>query len=262
MSNENPNIIIKKKNDFDLQNGVLVQCFPGQGLVGRIAGMHLIEAYKAKEAVRIYSSYFPHLVIFQGELGKLIHAELWAIENTTPPLLILTGESQPREGPQGMFEILSAVLDIAEEWGVKSVYAIGGFKAAKKQIKSDVTAFAYTEENAEFLKDNDVRLFTEGRVSGAVGVLTALAAERDMRSIGIMGKVTPSEGPSIAFGVDPNASKNALNLFSKLTGFEMDLDEMDKMIKDIEKTEARAMKVIEKLEQRKEEQENQKSFYL
>ncbi len=262
MSGNHLNIITKIISDFKLKNGVLIQCFPGQGLVGRIAGMQLIEYFNAKKAAKIYSSYFPHLVIFQGELGKLVHGELWAIEKNNPPLLILTGESQPQEGAEGMFQVLNATLDIAEKWGINKVIAIGGFRPADLESTPEVTAFAYTEDDANRLKEHNINLFTEGRVSGAVGVLTALASERGFMSYGIMGKVRPGEGSALAFGVDPIASKNVLNAVCKLLGFEMDLSKMDQMIQDIQQTEAKAMRVIDDLSRTRTDRAERKTYYI
>jgi len=257
-----PNVIVKIVKEFNLKNGALIQCFPGQGLVGRIAGMQLLEYFEAERAAKIYSSYFPHLVIFQGELGKLIHAEFWAIPKTKPPLLVLTGESQPQEGPEGMFQVLSATLDLVEKWGINKVIAIGGFRPADIATTPEVTGFAFTKKAAETLKAHEVQLFTEGRVSGAVGVLTALAAERGLESYGLMGKVRPSDRQAMAFGVDPLASKNVLEVLKKLLGFEMDLSKMDQMINDIEQTEANAMKALEELERDKKQTKDRQSYYL
>ncbi|HUT81192.1 MAG TPA: PAC2 family protein [Candidatus Bathyarchaeia archaeon] len=262
MSQNNLNIITKIEKEHKLKNGVLIQCFPGQGLVGRIAGMQLIEYFNAKEDAKIYSSHFPHLVIFNGNLGKLVHGELWVIESTTPPIVVLTGESQPQEGPQGMFEVLITALDIAINWGVTKVVAIGGFRPADIEKTAEVTGFAYSEKDTKTLKQNKIDLFTEGRVSGAVGVLTALAAERGLESFGIMGKVRPSEQAPAAFGVDPIASKNVLKALKDLLGFDMDLTKMDEMISEIEESEANAMKAIEDLNRTQGQRSDRRNYYL
>ena len=122
-----------------------------------------------------------------------------------------------------MFQVLNTTLDIAEKWGITKVIAIGGFRPADLESTPEVTAFAYTEDDAKMLKEHDINLFTEGRVSGAVGVLTALASERGFKSFGILVKLRPGEGSALAFGVDPIASKNVLKAVCKLLGFEMDL---------------------------------------
>ena len=261
LTEKNVNTIVKIVKEHKLKGGVLIQCFPGQGLVGRIAGLQLIEYFNAKESAKVFSSYFPHLVVFQGKLGKLIHAELYAIDSTNPPILILTGESQPQEGPQGMFEVLNAILDLAQKWGIETVIAIGGFRPADVKTTPDTTGFAYTNADIETLKKHDVHLFTEGRVSGAVGVLTALASERGMQSFGLMGKVRPSDKPTVAFGVDPIAAKRVLETVAKITSMDIDLSKMDSMIKEIEQTEADAIKFFEELEQAKRPADR-KSYYI
>ncbi|MFW9924716.1 MAG: PAC2 family protein [Candidatus Thorarchaeota archaeon] len=261
MNSYYPETFTKIITEHKLKGGILIQCFPGQGLVGRIAGMQLIDYFNAKESAKIYSSFFPHLVIFNGEIGKLIHAEIYVIESTNPPLMIVTGESQPQEDPKGMFQVLNSTLDLAQKWGVTSVIAIGGFRPSNVKGTPETNGFAYTEEDTQKLKDNDIALFTEGRVSGAVGVITALAAERGMSSYGLMGKVRQSETPTMAFGVDPQAAKNVLKTVVKLTGIEIDLSKMDKMIKEIEQTEANAMKVIEDLT-KDQEGSDRKNYYI
>jgi proteasome assembly chaperone (PAC2) family protein len=261
MSKKNTNTIVKIVKEHKMKGGVLIQCFPGQGLVGRIAGLQLIDYFNAKESAKVYSTYFPHLVVFQGKLGKLIHAELYAIETTNPPILVLTGESQPQEDPAGMFEVLNTVLDLAQDWGIETVIAIGGFRPADVKTTPNTTGFAYTDEDIEVLKKNDVHLFTEGRVSGAVGVLTALASERGMQSFGLMGKVRPSEKPTVAFGVDPIAAKHVLKTVSKITSLDIDLTKMDSMIKEIEQTEADAVKFFEELEQT-QRPADRKNYYI
>jgi proteasome assembly chaperone (PAC2) family protein len=174
---------------------------------------------------------------------------------------VLTGESQPQEASEGMFAVLNEVLDLAQKWEIKTVIAIGGFRPADVNTTPDTTGFAYTDEDLETLKKHDVHLFTEGRVSGAVGVITALASERGMQSFGIMGKVRPSDKPSVAFGVDPIAAKHALKTIQKITSIEIDLSKMDEMIKEIEKTEADAVKFMEQLEETRRPTDR-KSYYI
>jgi proteasome assembly chaperone (PAC2) family protein len=259
MSDVYPNTLTKILEDVKLKDGILIQCFPGQGYVGKIAGMQLIDYFNAKKAAKIYSSYFPHVVFFQGRLGKLIHAELYVIKETNPPLVVLTGETQPQEGPEGMFQVLGAVLDLAEKWELSRVIAIGGFRPADAVSTPDITAFAYTEEDAAFLEENGISLFTEGRVSGAVGVLTALAAERGFKSYGVMGKVTPGERGQVF--IDPQASKNVLITLSKIFGFEIDFTKMDEMIAKIEKAEASELKAFEELAQQ-QERSDRRNYYI
>ncbi|NHJ84621.1 MAG: hypothetical protein FK734_04115 [Asgard group archaeon] len=256
-----PNTITKIIKDHKLKDGVLIQCFPGQGLVGRIAGMQLIEYFNANKAAKIYSTYFPQIVVFQGDLGKLIHAEIYSIEETKTPIIIVTGESQPQEGPEGMFHVLNAILDLAEKWGVNKVIAIGGFTPTQYESADKVTGFAYTNADIDTLHKNDIPIFKEGRVSGAVGVLTALASERGLQSFGLMGKVKLMEGPNAAFTVDPNAAKNVLEVVAKLLDIEMDLSKMDKMISEIEETEANAMKVLEEMNKTREGSDR-KNYYI
>ena len=77
-----------------------------------------------------------------------------------------------------------------------------------------------------------------------------------------MGKVRPQEGPAMAFGVDPVASKNVLKTLSELLGFEMDLTKMDQMINEIQQTEANAMRVIDDLNKARTDKTDRKTYYI
>ena len=135
-------------------------------------------------------------------------------------------------------------------------------RLSRRDACSSLHAFAFTKEDVQQIKDWEIKLFTEGRVIGAVGVITALAAERGMKSYGLMGKVNLKDAPSMAFGVDPNAAKNVLKAVGKMTGIEFDLSKMDKMIKEIEQTEANAMKVIDDMSRAGVSKEDRKSFMI
>ncbi|MFX0052007.1 MAG: PAC2 family protein, partial [Candidatus Hodarchaeota archaeon] len=76
---------------------VLIQGLPGMGLIGKIAANFLINNFKGQEIARIYSSFFPPVVQVDSKtsLGRLSRMEIYAITETSPNMLILTGDAQP-----------------------------------------------------------------------------------------------------------------------------------------------------------------------
>lgn len=204
--------LIKELTKVQLKDGVLIQGLPGMGFVGHLAVNFLIDELDAQEITRIYSSYFPPIVrLGEDGLGRLTRAELYAT-STDPNLLLFTGDTQPID--LGIIQTMNSILNYAEAIGCKTVIALGGLRSSEGP---DVTAFAYTEETKAYLEQQDIELLTQGEVTGAVGVLTAIAAERGLTSYGILGKISLT-------GPDPVAAKNVLKTITTMLGFPIILD--------------------------------------
>jgi len=224
--------LIKELAKVQLKDGVLLQGLPGMGFVGHLAVNFLIDELNGKEIARIYSSYFPPIVRLADDgLGHLTRAELHAATSTEPNLLLFTGDTQPID--LGIIQTMNTILEYAEKIGCTTVIALGGLRSPEGP---DVAAFAYTEETKAYLQQNKIEILTGGEVTGAVGVLTAIAAERGLTSYGILGKISLT-------GPDPVAAKNVLEVIQDMLGFQIDLD--------IAKLDAKIEKALEREEMTK-----------
>jgi proteasome assembly chaperone (PAC2) family protein len=232
---------------------ILIQGLPGMGLIGKIAANFIVETFHGKEIARIYSSFFPPVVQIDSKtsLGRLARMEIYAITETTPNILILTGDAQPHD--IGIIQVLNDVLDYVIEHNTNTVICLGGLRV--HEGGPEVAAFGYDAATMEWLIENGVTPLKGGEVTGAVGVLSALAAERELKSFGLLGKLTLA-------GTDPVASRNLLKQIAKLYSLNFELDKLDATIEEArEKNERISSLAREVLDQGEDEEEDQGPGY-
>jgi proteasome assembly chaperone (PAC2) family protein len=194
----------ESKPKFSTSEVILVSGLPGMGLVARLAADYLIENFEGSKLARLHSSFLPPIVRLDKGLGSLARLEFYEITSLQPNLLILTGDSQPAD--IGIMGIMRAVLTYSAKYGVTTVAAFGGLRT---QEQYDVAGFGYAKETLDWLS-REAPILEEGEVSGAVGVITAVAHDKyHLRSYGLLGRL-------IMGAIDPIASKNILQTFSNL----------------------------------------------
>ena len=233
---------------------IVIQGLPGMGLIGKIAASFLIENYHAVEIARFFSSFFPPVVQIDTKtgLGRLARVEIYAVTNITPNLIILTGDAQPHD--IGIIQVLNSILDYLVEQKAHTVICLGGLRV--HEDGPDIAGFGYNEKVRDWLVEHNISLLKGGEVTGAVGVLSALAAERNLESYGLLGKLTLA-------GTDPIASKNLLLKIDELYSIGFDLEKMDKTIEDaLQKNERIEHLAREVLEQNNEEDERGPGYYI
>ncbi len=222
---------IHKKVDVTItEPAVVIQGLPGMGLIGKIAVNFLIKEFNAIEIARVYSSFFPPVVQIDSKtgIGRLSRMEVHVITSTTPNLILLTGDAQPHD--IGIIQVLNNILDYLLEFKADTLICLGGLRA--NEDGPDLAGFGYDEETTNWLQENNISLLKGGEVTGAVGVLSALAAERNMKSFGLLGKLTLA-------GTDPIASKNILEKIGEIYGLKFDLSNLESSIKEAQEKNER-----------------------
>jgi len=232
---------------------VLVQGLPGMGLVGRLSIDHLLLITEAQEILRIYSSFLPPVVrVGEKGIGRLARLELYAVTTLKPNLLLLTGDFQPAD--IGIVTVLSEVLSYVRNRNVESVVALGGLRS---EITSDVGAFGYDADHLSWLGEHNILLLDNHEISGAVGVLTALAHEMGLRSFGLLGKLHLS-------GTDPIAARNVLRAFGQLFRIdesELRLELLEEQIQEAEAHETAVQDLFDQAERASATRDDQ-GYYI
>ena len=253
--NGNTFTYLNRISEVDVKpSAVVIQGLPGMGLIGKIAANYLINYFEGKEIARIYSSFFPPVVQIDSKtsMGKLARMEIYAITKTKPNLLILTGDAQPHD--IGIIQVLNTVLDYVIELKADTLICLGGLRVQDEG--PEVAGFGYDKETLKWLEENEVTLLKGGEVTGAVGVLSALAAERKMKSFGLLGKLTLA-------GTDPKASKALLEKLTKLYPLKLKLKDLDLTIEEAKAKNDRITSLAkEVLEQGAEEERDQPGYYI
>ena len=226
--------------DVELTEPVLVEGLPGVGHVGKLAAEHLLEELDSELVGRVYSQHFPPQVTVEDGVTQLASAEFHAV---TPEdgqdLLVLSGDHQAQDN-QGHYGLTDTFLDVAEEFGVESVYALGGVPTGELIEEYDVLGASTTETLTNALEDAGVE-FREnepaGGIVGVSGLLLGLSGRRGIDAACLMGETS-------GYLVDPKSAQAVLEILQDLLGFDIDYealedraDEMEEVVRKIQEME-------------------------
>jgi len=247
---------IEEQKEVELKNPILIEGFPGLGMVGSIATKYLVKQLKAEKIATMYSPHFPYHVIVNEKGGvRLLRGEfyVWRNEETKNDLIFLMGDSQPQT-IEGQFEVANAILDFAEEKKVKTIITIGGyrneFEGSPKIVAISTTPKLY--EQAKKAKASPSEAGTP--IVGTAGLLLGLAKFRKLDALCLLGETK-------GYLPDPKTAKSIIEVLGKLLEIAVDLKVLDKEIEksnqilgrmeDIEKRRAKYIQNIKKVEEEK-----------
>jgi len=216
-----------------LKNPILIEGLPGIGNVGKLAVEHLIECIGAKKFIDLYCKDFPPQVFINTDgTTKLVNNEFYywtAKKKNQRDLILLTGDYQGLSS-QGQYELVEKILDIADEFGVKEIYTLGGYGLGHDIPKPNVLCAATDKEMVKTMKKYGA-VFKKnepgGGIVGASGLLLGLGKLREISGACLMGE-TPG------YLVDPKSAKSVLNILMKVTNIDVKLDALEKKAKEIE----------------------------
>lgn len=227
---------------------ILIEGLPGVGNIGKLAADHLIDETGAKLLAIIYSKHLPPQVLVEDSgVIKQVSNELYYLKS--PELLILSGDYQGLT-PEGQYEIVDAILELSEKFGVKKIFTLGGYGVGRMVEKPRVLGAATSELLVKEMKSFGV-VFPRGEpgsgIIGASGLLLGLGRLRRMEGICLMGETA-------GYFADPNSARALLEILTKILGIKIDFSKLERKAKQIDVLTAR-MRELETREvaRRKEE---------
>lgn len=213
----------------------LVAVWPGMGNVALNAGyyllaklgMHAIAEYEARDLFDV-----DHVEVKEGiiQAGRLPRNRLfaWTDPKGHHDLVVFLGEAQP---PLGKYLFCRKLLDSARELGVERVFT---FAAMATQMhpenRSRVFGAATDTASLEELKRLELEILDGGNISGLNGVLLGVAAERGLRGACLLGEM-PHIFSQLPY---PKASQAILEVFTTITGIELDFTELAEQVRLME----------------------------
>lgn len=204
--------------DDNIDAPVLIEGLPGIGHVGKLVAEHLIYELGARKVGEISSLHFPpQVVVDEQGITHLVSNEIYRSEKDGRAALYLVGDFQSSSA-EGHYTLTEHYLDIAEDLGVRRIYALGGygvghlvenprvFSAVNMgHLRPEVEAAGGSFENAGH----------GGVIVGASGLLLGLGEERGIEGVCLMGETS-------GYIVDPKSADSLLAVLSRLTGTEVD----------------------------------------
>ena len=173
-----------------LENPVFVQGLPGFGNVGRIAAHLLIKFCEAKPFAELYSPSFPDYVSISSKgITHLPKYEFYAAPMEKNNLIIMTGETQPSfDDVLSHYQVCSEIVNFAEKLDCHFMVTMGGVPITEDKAQVYVAATS-SKLATEFMEKGAV-IYGKGRIVGGTGLTLALAKERKLDGVCLLGTTT------------------------------------------------------------------------
>jgi proteasome assembly chaperone (PAC2) family protein len=205
---------LRKLSTPTVDNPIFVQGLPGFGNVGRIAAHLLIKFCDAKLFAELYSPTFPDYVgITTKGIAHLPRYEFYYAPMDKNNLIIMTGEIQPSfDDVVAHYSVCDSVLDFAEELGCRFIVTMGGVPITEDKTQVFIAATS-NRLATEFMEKGGV-IYSKGRIVGGTGLTLALAKERKMEGISLL-------GTTMGFQADKGAGFLVFKFLMKALGKEI-----------------------------------------
>lgn len=227
-----PEIVLTEK--INLKNHVLIEGFPGIGLVGTIAAGYIVERCGMKPIGYIISDKFPPVITIHKGL-PYFPARIY--KHPTKNFIVLVAEFVIP------LDCVYPLADVIEEFikknKIRQVVSLAGMSGAAPTPK--IYAIASNKEMMNFLKLKDIPLINEGVTTGISGVLSAKCCAKNFPAMSLL--VEASEYP------DPKAAAALIEKLSSLVGLDVDTKEL---LKEAGGIEEKMKKIMGQLKKTKE----------
>ncbi|HJX04910.1 MAG TPA: proteasome assembly chaperone family protein [Thermoplasmata archaeon] len=215
-----------------LRDPILIEGLPGVGNVGKLAAEHLVDQLKAVKFAEMFSKFFPPQV-FVNDSGtvRLVSNVFYYVSRpeAANDLVILVGDYQGLT-PDGQYELSDKTLKVAQEFGVKKIFTLGGYGLGRMIEKPRVLGAATNLDLVEEMKGLGVT-FSKGEpgsgIVGASGLLLGLGNLYGMRSVCLMGETS-------GYFVDPKGAQAVLEVLARVLNIKIDYKELESKAEQID----------------------------
>ncbi len=184
-----------------------VIALPDAGLVGTIAGMHLVDALQMRLVGYIDTEVMPPIAVIHNRKARP-PIQLYANDDF---LLIVSEIPLPLEA---MRPVSTAILQYLQDLEPKSITALGGSAmppAMRTQVETpEVYAVATIESEYDRVMDKKIKFLDEGIVAGTYAIILLEAQRQKI-------PVTYVMAQSFLNIPDPGAAAETVKVLSKLT---------------------------------------------
>jgi proteasome assembly chaperone (PAC2) family protein len=197
-----------------LENPIFVQGLPGFGNVGRIAAHLLVKFFDAKPFAELYSPTFPDYISINSKgVAYLPKYDFYYAPMEKNNLIIMSGEIQPSfDDVLAHYTICEEVLNFADSLDCKFIVTMGGVPVTED--KTEVFVAATSNRIATDFMEKGAVIYSKGRIVGGTGLLLALAKERNIDGVCLL-------GTTLGFKADREAGFLVFKFLMKALGKEI-----------------------------------------
>ena len=181
-----------------LENPTFIQGLPGFGNVGRIAAHLLIKYCGAKPFAELYSPTFPDYVSVSSKgTCHLPRYEFYSTTIDKTNFVIMSGETQPSfDDVLAHYEVCGEIVNYVEKLGCRFLITIGGVPITEEKAQVYIAATS-PRLAAEFMEKGAV-IYSRGKIVGGTGLTLALAKERGLEGVCLLGATAGFESDKAA----------------------------------------------------------------
>jgi len=224
------------------KNPILIEGFPGIGLVGNIASQHIIEELNMEYIGSIDSRYFPSIaVLYEG----LINMPVRIYEKEDLNLIIVISDIPISHSVS--YDVSNALVDWAQSINVKEIVSIAGIAIMDGGHK--VFGAATIPEMLEKIRSK-VEIFQMGTISGISGSVMTECLMRGIPALSLLG-ATRTQNP------DPRAASAVIEILNEL--YELSID-TQRLVEQAERIEIELQKLAEDVQTTEQKGEVKKEF--
>ena len=201
-----------------LKSPIIFAGFVGAGLVGPLSVGYVIDKLKMEEIGYLRSRHLPPSTVFMQ--GRLRHPFRFYANNDGTICAIICEITLQM---QGLYDIISTILDWAEEKGSHEIVILDGVASATHDDK----AFCAAEEDlCRVMEDNDIKMIPQGFITGVAGGLLNECLVRKIQGVTLLVKAN-DKGP------DPLAAATLVDAVNRAYGMDIDTSGLRKEKKRI-----------------------------
>ena len=173
-----------------LKSPIIFAGFVGAGLVGPLSVGYVIDKLKMEEIGYLRSRHLPPSTVFMQ--GRLRHPFRFYANNDGTICAIICEITLQMEG---LYDIISTILDWAEEKGSHEIVILDGVASATHDDK----AFCAAEDDlCRVMENNDIKMIPQGFITGVAGGILNECLVRRIQGVTLLVKASDKKPDPLA----------------------------------------------------------------
>ncbi len=222
---------LKIVQKLKLKNPIVIEGFPGIGMIGTIASSFLADKLSMSLCGYFSSPHFPPIAAIHDYI-PVLPSRVYCSEKHN---LVVVFSELVIPAPL-VIPLSEKIIEFAEENKAKAIYSFAGI--ASPQPDDKMYAIASTAKLREQLKKQGFELVKEGATQGVSGVLIAECAAARIPAVNLMAQ---TRAP-----LDPRAAAKLIDKVAPLLGIEIDTKPL---VSEAEKVEGKLKEAMDKMKE-------------
>jgi len=212
---------IVETTKYDLKNPVLIEGFPGLGLVGTIAATYLVDKLQMEPFGYIVSDKFPPIAAIHNNI-PLHPARIYKSKKHN--IIVLFSEFIIPLNV--VYQLSEEIFKWAKDKDVSEIISLGGILMKGEQ--DEVFGIATNQELVKKLNASGIKTIKEGATTGVNGILLAECASNNFPAVSLLAEAKQDY-------MDPKGSAMVIEALKKITGLDIDTKDLEKESTEMEK---------------------------